>query len=69
MSKIAIASQANNAYKHNSIKNKILSYITNIFFWQQYLKKDLIPKYVSIKVPNTSAAVKKIIKLCLMMAL
>jgi hypothetical protein len=29
----------------------------NILFKQQCLKKDLIPKYVSIKVPKTSPAV------------
>jgi hypothetical protein len=58
MSKIAIASQANNTYKY-STKQKTLSCNANIFFRQQCLKKDLIPKQVSIKVPNTSPAVKK----------
>lgn len=59
MSKIAIASQANNTYKHNSTKQKILSFNANIFFKQQCLKKYVIPKYVSIRVPNTSPTVKK----------
>jgi hypothetical protein len=54
MSKIAIASQANNTYKYFSTKQKSCN--AYILFRQQCLKKDLIPKYVSIQVPNTSPA-------------
>ena len=51
-----IASQAKSIYHYKSLRSEILKCNVNMFFNKQCLTKSIIPKYASIKVPNTSKA-------------
>jgi len=45
-------------HTHENLKRKLYKCNANIYFNQQCLKKQLIPTYAKIKVPNTSPAHK-----------
>jgi hypothetical protein len=45
-------------HKYENLKRKLYKCNANIYFNQQCLKKQLIPTYAKIKVPNTSHAHK-----------
>jgi len=49
--KIVVACQARIIHNYKNIKTKVLSFNANIFFNQQYLKRDPTPNLVAIKNP------------------
>jgi len=51
-----IASQARTVNLYKNLRSKLLKCCANIFFNRQCLRKKIIPKYVNIKVANTSPA-------------
>jgi len=56
--KIVTASQASIICKYRNLKHKILKYNVNIYFNKQYLNFNLTPKFVNIRIKNTSLGSK-----------
>jgi hypothetical protein len=53
-----ISTSQGHIYKYKNLKRKINNGNANIYFDQKYLRKNLIPNYEMIKIPNTSPASK-----------
>jgi hypothetical protein len=53
-----MANEARNTYQYKNTKAELLNCNANIYFNQQCVKKDIIPKYAKIKIPNTLPVVK-----------
>jgi hypothetical protein len=56
--KILPASQAPYINQYKNTRRKILNCNANINFNQEYIKRNIIPQYATIKVPHTSLAKK-----------
>ena len=54
-----IASQARVVNLYKNLRSKLLKCCANIYFNRQCLHKKIIPKYVNIKITNTSPAAHK----------
>jgi hypothetical protein len=56
--KIINANQAKHNHQCKNIRTELPNCNANIFFNQEYIKRDLITKYARITIPNTSPAAK-----------
>jgi purine nucleoside permease len=56
--KIVVTCQARNIHNYKNIKRKVLNLNADVFSNQQYLKIDLTPNVVVIKIPTASPAVQ-----------
>lgn len=55
---IVLSSQAHVVNQCGSVKKKVLSSNTNVYFSKQCISRNLKPKYVNVKISTTSAAVR-----------
>jgi len=55
---VLFASQAKHINQYKNLRTKVVNCCANIYFNRQCIKQGIVPKYASIKIPNTSPTSK-----------